>query len=169
MWHDNRRHVCLCHCLCLCLCNCNCLCLCNCNCLCLCNCNCLCLYFWDAFCGETIAGMCVDVCVFVQNTVSFIGLFCKRDVYCYRSYYLSMSLDTKVSRCLDLCFFDYRSLLQKSPIKRLYSAKETCNFIDPTNCSHPMGYMWLHVSVYVFPIISVCVYVFGYKSEQMFG
>ena len=27
---------------------------------------------------------------------------------------------------------------QKSPIKRPYSAEETCNFINPTNCSHPI-------------------------------
>jgi len=30
------------------------------------------------------------------------------------------------------------SLLQKSPIKRLYSAKETYNFKEPTNRSHPI-------------------------------
>jgi len=30
------------------------------------------------------------------------------------------------------------SLLQKSPVKRQYSAKETCNFREPTNRSHPV-------------------------------
>ena len=33
------------------------------------------------------------------------------------------------------------SLLQKSPIKRRYSAKETYNFREPTNHSHPISHM----------------------------
>jgi len=32
----------------------------------------------------------------------------------------------------------YRSLLQKRPIKRRYSAKETYNMKEPTNHSHPI-------------------------------
>jgi len=33
-----------------------------------------------------------------------------------------------------------RSLLQKSPKKETISAKETCNFKEPTNRSHPIAF-----------------------------
>jgi len=33
------------------------------------------------------------------------------------------------------------SLLQKSPIKRLFSAKETYNFQEPTNRSYPIVFV----------------------------
>ena len=34
--------------------------------------------------------------------------------------------------------------MQKSPVRRLNSAKETCNFIDPTNGSHPIAAIHTH-------------------------
>ena len=47
---------------------------------------------------------------------------------------------------------NYRSLLQKRPIKEPISAKETCNLIDHTDCSRPIRsrnythiYGWAHI------------------------
>jgi len=36
------------------------------------------------------------------------------------------------------------SLLQKSPVKERYSAKETYNLIDPTDRSHPIYILYIH-------------------------
>jgi len=43
--------------------------------------------------------------------------------------------------------------------KRLYSAKETCNLIDPTNRCHPIRNAAYHKCAYIYVNICACIYI----------
>ena len=58
-----------------------------------------------------------------------------------------------------VCVYNYRSLLQKSPINTLYSAKETYHLKEPTNRSHPIS-VFFKVCVCACMCVRICVCVY---------
>jgi len=80
---------------------------------------------------------CVAVCCSVLQCVAV----CCRD----REYKFTYYVVATISRLLKTIGLFWKRALQK----RLYSAKETCNFKEPTNRSHPIcGHLMLLVSLH---------------------
>jgi len=102
-------------------------------CLYICICTCTCMYSDGWLCA---AARCAYTCVYV---------FICAHIYVYVHVYVCILMDGNESRLMCMGWLwlvgliKYRSLLQKSPIKRQYSAQETYNFIDPTDRSHPIS------------------------------
>jgi hypothetical protein len=145
--------VCVCACICVCVCVrvCACVLLCVCVCVCacvymcvyVCACVCVCVCVCVRACGHACAVcMCVSVCICVRVCMRVCAWFhflvsaCAYTTgqimsqYCYYGVASISRIDTIIG------LFCKRALQ-----KRLYSAKETCNLIDPTNRSHPITYM----------------------------
>ena len=83
------------------------------------------------------------------------GLVCRSGIYVYIYYvYRNMygvALGSRIDKIIGL--FCKRALQ-----KRLYSAKETCNFIDPTNRSHPIVGSVEEMEVLMVPVRDHLVY-----------
>ena len=89
---------------------------------------------------------CMDICIYIHTYLY---------IYIYRLWGTAIAYDIHVCergscwygvtlvRRIDemICFFCTRALW-----KTQYSAKETWNFIDPTDCSHPISSRWLTAS-----------------------
>jgi len=111
------------------------------------------------------AGVRVCVCVYMRvcvHTYIHFHLFCTYVVI----YRYGVATCSRLHKIISL-------FCKRAPWKRRYSAKETCNFKEPSNRSHPIlatrlnkreALMWVYVCVcvcvYVCMRVCVCVYTY---------
>jgi len=111
-----------------------------CVCVCVRACVCVCVHAYVHVC------MCVGVCVYIYMWVGRWVCMCVYVGVVYTYVYVCIRVCTScmpesygvasISRIDKIIGLFWKRALEK----RLYSAKETYNFIDPTNRSHPIAY-----------------------------
>jgi len=103
-------------------------------------------HIWESHCTHLKEPLIIGCRSFPANEPLIIGLFCgKWTIKIRHPMILRHPVSNKVishiqeSHCTHLKKSDAR---KRALQKRLYSAKETYHFQEPTNCSHPISHIW---------------------------
>ena len=100
--------------------------------------------------------ICIDMYVYVMDMCicSYMYMYiCMLGAWSLRVY--GVALVSRIDKIIG--FF-----CKRAPQKRRYSAKETCNFIDPANSLAAAGSEHTHIHVCIYKYIHIYIYMYVY-------